>query len=178
MAEQEIFDVAVIGAGPAGLIAGAACAKLSLRTVVIGPPSNPLDQRTSALFGGSIELLKKLEIWDRLRTQSEPITGIRIVDGSANLIRAPEVLFDAHEAGFEAFGYNIPNVALVEALEATSRASHTRVAAGVTRVDIGTDFVTLTCGDEATVTAKLAVAADGRRSSVRAAAGIEISSWS
>lgn len=178
MAEQEIFEIAVVGAGPAGLIAGAACAKFGLRTVVIGPPSNPLDQRTSALFGGSIELLKKLDIWDRLRPQSEPISGIRIVDASSNLVRAPEVLFDAHEAGFEAFGYNIPNVALIEALEATAPASLERIPAGVSRIDIGADLVTLTCGNEATVTAKLAVAADGRRSSVRAAAGIEISNWS
>jgi 2-octaprenyl-6-methoxyphenol hydroxylase len=177
MAGKDIFDIAVIGAGPAGLVAGAACAISGLRTVVIGPPSNPLDRRTSALFGGSVELLKKLDIWARLRAHSEPITGIRIVDGSKNLLRAPEVLFEAREAGFEAFGYNIPNVPLTEALEAVCQGSTTRLPVAVSRIDIGAENVTLTYGDDATVTARLVVAADGRRSAARTAAGIDVASW-
>ena len=112
MAEQEIFDISVVGAGPAGLVAGLACAKAGLRTVIIGPPSNPLDGRTSALFGGSIDLLKTLGIWPDLTAVSEPIAGIRIVDASGGLVRAPELLFEAREAGMGAFGYNIPNAAL------------------------------------------------------------------
>lgn len=112
MAEQEIFDISVVGAGPAGLVAGLACAKAGLRTVIIGPPSNPLDGRTSALFGGSIDLLKTLGIWPDLAAVSELIAGIRIVDASGGLVRAPELLFEAREAGMRAFGYNIPNTAL------------------------------------------------------------------
>lgn len=177
MAGQGIFDIAVIGAGPAGLVAGAACALSGLRTVVIGPPSNPLDRRTSALFGGSIELLKKLDIWERLQPHCEPITGIRIVDGSAHLLRAPEVLFEAREAGFEAFGFNVPNVPLTEALEAVCQHSTTRIPLAVSRIDIGTENVTLTCGDDTTITAQLVAAADGRRSAARAAAGIDVASW-
>lgn len=178
MAGQGIFDIAVIGAGPAGLVAGAACALSGLRTVVIGPPSDGRDRRTSALFGGSIELLKKLDIWERLKAHSEPLTGIRIVDGSNHLLRAPEVLFEAREAGFAAFGYNIPNVPLTEALEAVCQGTTTRLPAPCSRIDIGVDEVTLTCGDDTPITARLVVAADGRRSAARAAAGIEVASWS
>lgn len=177
MAGQDIFDIAVIGAGPAGLVVGAACATSGLRTVVIGPPSNPFDRRTSALFGGSIELLKRFDIWERLKAHSEPILGIRIVDGSNSLLRAPEVLFEAREAGFEAFGYNIPNVPLTEALEVFCQGSTTRIPMAVSRIDIGADNVTLTCGADATVTARLVVAADGRRSAARTAAGIDVASW-
>ncbi|MFT3730865.1 MAG: FAD-dependent monooxygenase [Hyphomicrobium sp.] len=177
MAGQQIFDVTVIGAGPAGLIAAAACARSGLDTLLIGPPANSEDRRTSALFGGSIELLKKLDVWPELRDRSEPIGGIRIVDGSTSLFRAPEVLFEAREAGFEAFGYNIPNMALTKALEAVCGPSMTRVPTGVTSVKIGADEVELTVAGDGVFHARLAVAADGRASATRAAAGIEVSSW-
>ena len=178
MAEQEIFDISVVGAGPAGLVAGLACAKAGLRTVIIGPPSNPLDGRTSALFGGSIDLLKTLGIWPDLAAVSEPIAGIRIVDASGGLVRAPELLFEAREAGMGAFGYNIPNAALTRALEAACAGSLTRVVcAGVTDFDLGHDQVTLS-SEAGSVTARLAVAADGRSSASRRAARIEVSTWS
>jgi 2-octaprenyl-6-methoxyphenol hydroxylase len=178
MAGQEIFDIAVIGAGPAGLLVGAACGHSGLRTGIIGPPSNRDDRRTSALFGGSIALLKKLGVWEDLKSHSAPLAGIRIVDESNGLVRAPEVLFSAHEAGFEAFGYNIPNTVLIDALERICTPSVVRVPSGVDHVDIQTEHVTLTCGSGETLFAKLAVAADGRTSATRTAAGIDVSSWS
>ncbi len=177
MAGQEFFDIAVIGAGPAGLVTGAACAKSGLRTAIIGPASNAADARTSALFGGSIDLLKSLEVWDALATRAEPISGIRIVDAGEGLLRAPEVLFEAREAGVAAFGYNIPNVALVAALEAANGPSLTRLVVGVDQIDIGPGSVTLTASDGSKITASLVVAADGRGSAARTAAGIDVSKW-
>ncbi|MBS0233585.1 MAG: FAD-dependent monooxygenase [Proteobacteria bacterium] len=174
MAGQDIFDIAVAGAGPAGLIAGLACAQSGLRTVVIGPPSSGGDRRTSALFGGSIELLKRLDLWQALEAQSEPVTGVRIVDRSSSLLKAPEVLFEAREAGFDAFGYNIPNVALTNVLEAACGERLCRVRASVSKVDIAALLVDT---GEA-ITARLIVAADGRASATRGAADIEVSTWS
>ena len=43
---------------------------------------------------------------------------MRLVDDSGRLIRAPELRFDCDEIGLDAFGYNIENRTLVEALEA------------------------------------------------------------
>jgi 2-octaprenyl-6-methoxyphenol hydroxylase len=177
MAEKEIFDICVVGAGPAGLVAGLACAKAGLRTVIVGPPSNPRDARTSALFGGSIDLLKTLGIWPDLGAVSEPIAGIRIVDAGGGLVRAPELLFEAREAGLEAFGYNIPNAGLTRAFEAACAGSLTRiVCSGVTDFDLKHDQITL-CSEAGSVTARLVVAADGRSSATRRAAGIEVSTW-
>jgi 2-octaprenyl-6-methoxyphenol hydroxylase len=56
--QETTFDVAVVGAGPAGLAAGLACAEAGLRTTVIGPEADRNDGRTAALLGGSINLLK------------------------------------------------------------------------------------------------------------------------
>ncbi len=178
MAEQEIFDIAVVGAGPAGLVVGLACARSGLRTGIVGPPPNPHDGRTSALFGGSVDLLKTLGIWPELSAGSEPIVGIRIVDGSDGFVRAPEVLFEAREAGISCFGYNIPNAALTKALEAACAGSVSRiVCSGVTDIDHGRDRATLS-SEAGPLTARLVVAADGRASATRQAAGIEVANWS
>jgi 2-octaprenyl-6-methoxyphenol hydroxylase len=175
--KEEIFDIAVAGAGPAGLAAGLAVAHAGLRTVVIGPPSAIQDRRTSALFGGSIELLKKLANWDRIAPQSAPLRGIRIVDSSHGLLRAPEVLFESREVGLDAFGYNIPNAVLTAALEDATATCVTRLQSTVTSVNIEPDQVRLSTGSGSEVLARLVVAADGRGSSTRSAAGIEVSRW-
>lgn len=177
MVAERIFDVAVAGAGPAGLIAGLACAHSGLRTVVIGPPSGHSDQRTSALFGGSIELLKRLGIWEALRDQSGPVTGVRIVDRKTTFLRAPELFFDCREAGFDAFGYNIPNVALTDALETACTGSLLRLADTISGHEMAGDGITLKLASGETLKARLVIAADGRSSSTRAAAGISVSAW-
>jgi 2-octaprenyl-6-methoxyphenol hydroxylase len=177
--EQANFDVAVVGAGPAGLLAGLACAAAGLRTAVIGPLADRQDGRTAALLDGSINILKRLDVWERVAPASEPLTDIRLVDASEALIRAPEVHFRASEIGLAAFGYNVPNAALTEALEAASSPCLTRlVGRGVMAFDLGADRVTLATAEGRTVTTRLAVAADGRTSPTRTAAGIAVSSWS
>ncbi|MET0408187.1 MAG: FAD-dependent monooxygenase [Hyphomicrobium sp.] len=174
--KQDIFDISVIGAGPAGLAAALACALAGLKTVAVGPPPSRHDRRTSALFGGSIDLLKELGVWSEIRPHAEPIVGIRIVDASHNVLRAPEVLFDAREVGADAFGYNIPNVVLTTVLEAACGRLLTRVAGSATGVVLSDDWVSATVEGQA-LQSRLAVAADGRLSPTRAAAGIEVSAW-
>ncbi len=75
------------------------------------------DRRTTALLLGSIELLKNLGVWELCVEHSAPLTGIRIVDDRAGLLRAPEVLFKAEDLGLESLGANLPNPPLVAALE-------------------------------------------------------------
>ncbi|HET6388167.1 FAD-dependent monooxygenase [Hyphomicrobium sp.] len=183
MAGQDIFDIAVVGAGPAGLITGLACATSGLRTAVIGPLSGSGDGRTSALFGGSIDLLKSVGVWPELAYKSAPISAIRIVDATGGWLAAPEVLFRASEIGLTAFGYNVPNGALTSVLEAASLNCLSRVAcAGVTRfdayVDAHGDHIVLSDSEDLHVAARLVVAADGRNSKARQFAGIDVSSWS
>lgn len=179
MVEQDIFDIAVVGAGPAGLIAGLSCAATGLRTVVIGPASSLADARTSALFGGSIDLLKAVGVWPALVDQSAAISGIRIVDASGGWLAAPEVLFRASEVGIAAFGYNVLNVPLTQALEERSRTCLTRVICkGVTRYEAHGTHVALFDETDQQFRARLVVAADGRNSSARQFAGVDVSTWS
>lgn len=172
------LEAAVVGAGPAGLIAGLALAEMGFEVAVIGPPADPRDSRTAALFQASIALLKRLEAWPLLVEAAEPLSAIRLIDATGNLLRAPEVLFHAREIGEEAFGYNIPNAAITSALEKLCSTRLTRVVtASVTNIEIDGDGATLATADGETFRVKLIAAADGRQSPSRAAAGITPKQW-
>ncbi|HZD89908.1 MAG TPA: FAD-dependent monooxygenase, partial [Pseudolabrys sp.] len=76
--------------------------------------------------------------------------------------------------GLDAFGYNIENRHLVAALEERARAlpGLRLVEAQIRAVEPDRDHVTITLAGGETLSAPLAVGADGRRSLCRAAAGI------
>jgi 2-octaprenyl-6-methoxyphenol hydroxylase len=174
----QTVDVAVVGAGPAGLVAGLALAASGLTTAVVGPASDPRDGRSAALFQGSVDLLKRLGAWPLISAVAEPLDAIRLVDATGALFRAPEVTFRASEIGQDAFGYNVPNAALTAALEQLASGRLQRmVTPAVTSIDTGPDGVTLITQDGTVLSAKLIAAADGRNSPSRAAAAIATRSW-
>jgi len=107
-----------------------------------------------------------------------PLRRIRIADGTRRLLRAPEVTFDAGEIGLPAFGYNVANADLVAALEraVAKRGVIRKNALADSAIVKGNVTIRLSTGQS--VTAGLVVAADGRRSRMRDAAGIEVDTWS
>src|SRR3954465_12309482 len=116
--KNQSFEIAVVGAGPAGLIAALALAGAGIETaLVVGPPQEN-DHRTTALLMGSINALEVLGVWAACRERAAPLCVMRIVDDTARLLRAPEVRFEASEIELEAFGYNIENRHLVPTLHA------------------------------------------------------------
>jgi 2-octaprenyl-6-methoxyphenol hydroxylase len=176
-------EAAVVGAGPAGIAAALALAPTGADVALVGPPPPPhsaagAETRTAALLVSSVNLLKALHVFDRLAVEAAPLKAIRIIDASRSLIRAPDIEFRASELGLPAFGYNIANTALVEALYARAReVLRTIIPSSVERVSVGDQTASLDCAGGTSLTARLVVAADGRRSLCRAAAGIETSDW-
>jgi 2-octaprenyl-6-methoxyphenol hydroxylase len=165
-------DVAVVGAGPAGLAAAIALASAGARTTIIGTPTS--DNRTTALFASSITALETLGVWQYCRDDATPLRVLRIVDATRRLWRAPEVRFDCDEIGFEAFGWNVDNHILVGALTRRAKEMPNVTLRGGEAQDltIGETCVAIGLNDGKAVSAKLVVGADGRRSLCRAAAGI------
>ena len=176
--EKEI-DVAVVGSGPAGHVAAIQMAKLGLKTVLIGPAHGGTDGRTTALLGSSMSFLQELGLWDAVKANGEALRVMRLIDDTGRLFRAPTTEFDSAEIGLDAFGYNIDNNKLVAALhqglENADLIEDQQLAASVA---LDEDRATITMEDGSVWKARLAIAADGRQSLVKAAANVEMRKWS
>ncbi|MGQ3674745.1 UbiH/UbiF family hydroxylase [Xanthobacter sp. TB0139] len=178
MPAQKMHDVAVIGAGPAGLATALGLLSRGISTALITGPERVADHRTTALLDGSVRILEAFGVWDQLEKNAAPLRDMRIADASRRLFRAPEVTFRSAEIGLDAFGYNLENDVLRNGLLeiAQEKPNLTLLRTSVTGLEIGEDVVTLSLAEGAPVRARLVAAADGRSSFVRQSAGISLRS--
>ena len=169
-------DAIVVGGGPAGLIAAIALAREGVQTTLLAPKPPHTDHRTTALLGSSVDILKNLGLWTLIERTAAPLRKLRLVDGTRRLIRTPEVLFEATEIGLDAFGYNIANDALLSVLRTNLDSPRLHVIEQTAKsVSIDEDLAHVTLADGNSLGARLIVAADGRNSLCRQAAGIATS---
>ena len=169
--------IIVAGTGPAGLIAALSLAGRGLDVVLVGPETGPEDGRTTALMGPALAFLDQIGVLARLEEHAAPLRAMRIVDATSRLIRSPLVTFRASEIGEEFFGLNIPNRYLNAALAAAvaSQSGIERHAQMIESWQVEPNRVTATLSGGDSVEAALAIAADGRLSKAREAAGIAVS---
>jgi 2-octaprenyl-6-methoxyphenol hydroxylase len=169
-------EVAVVGGGPAGLTAAIALALAGVETTLVAKGAAAADYRTTFLLASSVTALDTLGVWARGRAHAAPLRVMRMIDDTARLLRAPEVAFAASEIGLEAFGHNIENRFLLAALQARAGelAALTAIEDEADGLEIADDQVTVHCKGGAVVSARLVVAADGRKSRCRSAAGIDL----
>ncbi len=195
-ANREMVQCLVVGAGPAGMAAAIALAKAGSEVALAGlvvpgetgrnettvneRGSTPADTRTAALFPGSIQLLEQLGAGPSSGLECAPLLGIRLVDQTGGLLRAPEILFQPAEIGEASFGCNVSQPEIARALRDAVEAHGVRVLGGghLARLDTSASGVGATLADGTTIDAQLIVAADGRNSLCRAAAGITVRRWS
>lgn len=176
MSDRHRARILVAGTGPAGLAAALALAAGGCEVLLAGPPPAREDRRTTALMLPAMAFLKTLGVEEALAAQAAPLAAMRIVDATERLVRSPTVTFRAAEIGEEAFGFNIPNAhlntVLAEAVRAKPRISWREQM--VEAWQPGADSVSARLADGSSIRAALAVAADGRHSPARAAAGISV----
>jgi 2-octaprenyl-6-methoxyphenol hydroxylase len=177
---MKTFEIAVIGGGLAGMIAAIALGRGGRNVALIAPPAPRQDRRTTALMDQSIRFLDRLTLWDKLKPAAAPLATMRIIDGTNRLLRAPTTTFRSAEVGLEAFGYNFPNKALMEVLEAavSAEGNITRFTAFAAAIEVSADIVAITLADGETLAAEFAIGADGRKSMLRETVGIDTRNWS
>jgi 2-octaprenyl-6-methoxyphenol hydroxylase len=175
------FDVIVAGAGPAGLAAACLLALDGRRVALVArQQGDATDPRTVALMQPSIRLLAHLGLWPgRLREETQPLAKLRLIDDTGAMFQAPTITFDPVELGEEAFGWNFPLALLIPALFARARELGVEMtgsdAAGAETFPGG---VSVSTEDGRRLSARVAIAADGRNSQLREAAGIGTNRWS
>jgi 2-octaprenyl-6-methoxyphenol hydroxylase len=125
-------------------------------------------------------MLEALNVWRSLAGDAAPLAMMQIVDDSGSLFRPPPVSFSAAEIGLDAFGWNIENRALVSHLAAAAAGQQglTLVADRAVGYEAADRSGDIALESGSSIRAALIVAADGRRSRLREAAGIRARGWS
>lgn len=179
LAQKPMTDIIISGGGPAGMMAALALAAKGYRTVLLGPKTDKDDRRTTALMMPAIRFLGEIGVWNAIQPEAAPLASMRIIDATSRLIRSPTVTFRASEIDEQAFGYNIPNAVLNEklALAVANRANIERINTAAIEYRPNGDHVTVTIEGGDTLHTRLLVAADGRNSGAREAAGIRTRRW-
>ncbi len=181
-------DIIISGGGMVGLSLGLALAQGGFRTVVadIAPMTAQLDPnfdgRVSALAYATIRMVRALGVWDAMAAHAQPIREILVTDGAPGRAASPFSLhFDAQEVGAPQLGAIVENRHIRAALaaRAAQEKNLTLIApAAVTGVTVTGIGVTATLSNGETVSAALAIAADGRVSPLRENMGIKTIGWS
>lgn len=176
-------DVVIAGGGLVGLTLGVALAGAGIETVVVdGTPAAAMknaafDGRVSSIALGSRRVLDGIGLWPALGAGAQPILEIRVSDGDAPLF----LHYDHRAVGPDPLGYIVENrairAALIEKAAALATLRHL-APASVETLEQAPGAVEARLADGRRVRARLALAADGARSRLRAGAGIETVRWS
>jgi 2-octaprenyl-6-methoxyphenol hydroxylase len=188
MSEKTQFDVIIAGGGFVGMTLALALASLApkgFRVALIDaepPQKDKVDARASALSAASKGLLSVLGIWAELAGDAQPITSIDITDSSLDAPLRPHFLgFDDDLRPGESGAYMIENADLARALNgAVAREPAIAVFApdSVTGFSATPFDIEVERAKGSAASAKLLIAADGKRSRLREEAQIKCVSWS
>ena len=195
-ASSECYDVVIAGGGTAGLALACALADAlgTARIAVVdrGPLSRPgaakqarTEPRAFALSAGAKRLLTVLGAWPRLAAHAQPVMAVDITDSSLeDAFRPVLVTYDNTVDSGEPATYIVEQGRLREAL-LVAAAERTTIgligggqAVGFKMSEHGVSLELAGHDTHTYLCAPLLVAADGRQSPLRAAAGIGVVRWS
>jgi 2-octaprenyl-6-methoxyphenol hydroxylase len=176
-------ELVVSGGGLVGLTLATACASAGLDVTVVdreAPPhkvAEAYDGRSSAIAFGSQRILAGIGLWDKIAAEAEPIREIRVADCDSPLF----LHYDHSELGDDPLGYIVENRVLRRALFARLAELPTLrhiAPATIVSAERNAAGATARLGDGRSVSGALLVAAEGRLSPLRRAAGIRTVEWS
>lgn len=172
------FDVAIIGAGPAGLACACLASAAGLRVALIEKQPEevlaapPPDGRDIALTHRSVQCLQEICTWKAIPADEiSPINRARVRNGaSARLLS-----FEPQGMGREALGFLVGNDIIRRHLYRSAKEAggiELIAATSVTEMELGAAKAMLTLSSGGAIETSLVVAADSRFSQFRQKAGI------
>jgi 2-octaprenyl-6-methoxyphenol hydroxylase len=182
-------EVAIVGSGLNGLAAAVAMAGPRVRrpvTVAVVDRRDPLsftpksDGRALALTATARKMIEALGAWDTLQPHAEAMRHIIVTDSKVSDVKRPALLeFAGEHGGGKATAYLAEVFHIQQALlELAAKSSHIRFVTGeASGFHFAPGRARISLAGGGSVTANLIVAADGRASPARAAAGIEMTGW-
>ncbi len=184
-------DIIVIGAALNGLAAALALGgrnvKRPLDVVVVDRKdpgsfaSNSFDGRASAITSAARRMFEALGVWQAVAHEAQPMADIIVTDSATPGAARPVLLqFGPEDMRGGPSSHMIENRHLYSALLAEAQASpHIRFCVGeaVEHYHFGPGLAAVTLADGTVLKAPLIVAADGRNSPAREAAGIRLVGW-
>jgi len=171
MTAQYQTDIAVIGAGMVGTACAATLAQQGYAVLLLDRQQTPAyasqplpDLRVSAIAPGNQHMLQQLGAWQHIVTRRcTAYTDMEVTTGSGGQIH-----FAAGEHGLSELGWIIENRLLQWALAQVLPTTVTSLdGVSVSALTQRRRAVDLTLDDGSTVSARLCIAADGARSSIR-----------
>lgn len=182
MAEQ--YEVIIAGGGITGAATACILALGGVEVVLLdyrNPPrlwpEESTDVRVSALTRASRNILETIGVWDAMRLRGVyPYREMHVWDARAD----GELHFDYAETEFNELGHIVENrvtvASLWDLLETLPKAKIV-CPAKVVDMQISNEGRHLILEDGRILDAKLIIAADGRASSLRTMAGIDVTGW-
>jgi 2-octaprenyl-3-methyl-6-methoxy-1,4-benzoquinol hydroxylase len=170
-------DVAVVGGGVVGAACALALAQQGLQVTLIEQAEAPAwlstdaDPRVYAFAPDNAALLESIGVWAAVRdARAHPYRRMRVWDAAGG----DELLFDADAFAVKQLGWIVEHALLQDRLWAALGRSNVtvRCPASVVALEQDEDSATLELDDGLRVEARVAVAADGARSTLREFAGI------
>lgn len=172
------FDVAVVGAGPAGLCLAKSLADAGLKILVLERQSKTsisapaFDGREIALTHYSAQLMQELGLWERIDTNEiSPLRDARIFNGSSlHSLNINHRDTPQGELGYLVSNHLIRKAAYDAAALSSMITLQTEVQ--LTSIKVETECTQLTLSNGESIRTKLLVGADSRFSETRRAMGI------
>ena len=178
-------DILISGGGVAGLTAAAAFGSAGFSVLCVDPTppvtdeaADGADLRTTAILQPSLPVLQAAGLWERLAPHAAALQIMRIID-AGGVDPEPRLVknFDAADISDGPFGWNLPNWLLRREMVARlAELPNVDFRPGVATLGLLTreTEALVTLSDGTRVSARLAIAADGRASTLRQALGIPV----